>query len=113
MGIVAAFYAFVYRPRWLAVLAWWPVSALGAASYSLYLLHQFIGLTLIRYFTALLGVPGEIVAMFVSLLLTGMSILAYRYWETPSKNLMLRLLLPARPATPLAVGRYLEPLVAT
>jgi peptidoglycan/LPS O-acetylase OafA/YrhL len=95
VAIVAAFYALIYRPQWLFVCCWPPVSTLGAASYSLYLLHQFIGLTLLRSLTAAVGAPGEVVAAAVMLGLAGASIFIYRYWETPAKRVMLRLLLPA------------------
>jgi peptidoglycan/LPS O-acetylase OafA/YrhL len=110
VAVTAAFYAFVYKPRWVSFFAWRPVSMLGAASYSFYLVHQYLGVTLLQYLSRSLGVSGELVAACLIVLLAGMSMLAYRYYETPAKHLMLGVLLPARKATgPSLSGGHLEP----
>ena len=92
--IVLVFYGFVYRPKWLACFGWSFVSQVGAASYSLYLLHQNLGVALIRYASERFGFPGEIVTVCVMGLLIVGAIGIYRYWEIPAKKLVLRLLLP-------------------
>jgi peptidoglycan/LPS O-acetylase OafA/YrhL len=92
LSIVAAFYALIYTPRWLSALSWRPLTTLGAASYSLYLLHQYIGVALLGYLTEVTGEAAEMVAVVVIAALIAVSVLIYRYWEMPARHLMLRLL---------------------
>lgn len=46
--IFSLFTAFAYDSRVLAIFRWRPIVALGQASYSLYLLHQYIGVAIMR-----------------------------------------------------------------
>ncbi len=95
-AVVGAFYIFVYRPQWFSFFGWKPVSAVGAASYSLYLLHQNAGVAMIRYITDTTMIRGEFVAIGVIAALIGASMLIYRHWETAGKKLMLGVLLPQK-----------------
>ncbi len=88
--IVAFFYALVYRPHWLSFFGWSFVSTLGAASYSLYLLHQNLGVALIRVIADQTSLPGELIALGVIGLLITAAISIYRFWETPAKRLILK-----------------------
>jgi len=110
----ALFLAFLLRPRWVAWLAYPPLAAIGVASYSLYLLHQSIGVALLDVVrTDLGGVPRAETVLLVPLLaaaLIAASWLIYRYWEVPAKNMLLawprrRRALRAPPAD----GRELPP----
>lgn len=59
---------------------------IGIASYSLYLLHQLIGLTAIRCLAEQFNINSEFsvyLPLLVVLALTGLSCIIYRYWENP------------------------------
>jgi peptidoglycan/LPS O-acetylase OafA/YrhL len=47
-SIFTVFFILVYRPTWLALLAYKPLTAIGVVSYSLYLLHQNAGIALMN-----------------------------------------------------------------
>jgi peptidoglycan/LPS O-acetylase OafA/YrhL len=89
------FCTFVLRPTAFRVLnAGW-LTAVGAASYSLYLLHQRIGVTLIMAISGTVGIVGSpwsiCAAVLVAALLTFVAIVCYRYYEVPSRRLVARL----------------------
>jgi peptidoglycan/LPS O-acetylase OafA/YrhL len=94
-----AFYAlftlFVFRPHRLKVLGWKPITLVGAASYSLYLLHQNLGVTVISIISSALSPnPGNwsaLVAVFVAFALIPVSVAIFRYWEMPAKRVILAL----------------------
>ena len=90
------FFALLYRPAWVALLAAPALAGIGEASYSLYLLHQEIGVAVLQlldrspFFLAHRW-AGAGVAVALAL---GMACLAwsiYRYWEAPAKSWLLRL----------------------
>jgi peptidoglycan/LPS O-acetylase OafA/YrhL len=92
---LAMFCMFIYYPAFLAPLGSGWFAAVGAGSYSLYLLHQDIGVTVIaltsEYFD-LRGAAAIPVTVGVILAMVLLSSLIYRLWEQPSKNLILRAL---------------------
>jgi peptidoglycan/LPS O-acetylase OafA/YrhL len=88
----ALFVLLLVRSRWLAPFAVRPMVVVGAASYSLYLLHQAIGVSFITLFersTGLDGRPTALVALGVAVGLTAASVLVYRRWELPAKRRLL------------------------
>ena len=86
------FTLFVMRPNWLAWFGSAPMVAVGAASYSLYLLHQDIGVTVLSLRTT----PGVAqhssawLAVAVAACLVMLSVGIYRFWEMPAKSRILR-----------------------
>lgn len=88
------FLLMLYRPGWLSWLASRPVAAVGVASYSLYLLHQDIGVAVLSVSRTVLNagaaLPSTAIAAGVALALTVASLLIYRYWEVPARALLLR-----------------------
>lgn len=96
----ALFWAALYRPRWIAWCAARPLAAIGAASYSLYLLHQHIGLSLIAAIGTQLPTSwlpwSWWLAPGVATLMIGVSLVIYRYWEMPAKSLLTRWWRPPR-----------------
>lgn len=87
------FTALVCAPRLMAAFGWRPLAAIGASSYSLYLLHNRLGISL----TYNLGqvTPAWLShsallpsAMFVFMMV--LAWLAYRYWEIPARKAVLR-----------------------
>lgn len=89
----ALFVVLLLRPRWLSWLSLRPVAAVGMASYSLYLLHQTLGVAILVSLRGLLGPQAEWSAWVVTPMLTAVMILAslliYRYWEVPAKDYLL------------------------
>ncbi|MDY0331534.1 MAG: acyltransferase [Thiomonas sp.] len=100
------FMAMMRRPRWVAWMAYPPLAAIGVASYSLYLLHQYIGVAILDMMRNVFG-PGAplfgvsfLTVLFVPVLMGSLILLSlaiYRYWEAPAKDFLLGLRL-TRPA---------------
>jgi len=87
-AMVFAFGGFVAgRLKFLAVR---PLLFVGGISYSLYLLHQYVGVSLIPYFTRGLGLPDLVATGLVTALCMGMAWLMMRYVEVPAKRALLR-----------------------
>jgi peptidoglycan/LPS O-acetylase OafA/YrhL len=97
--VFSLFYIFIYRSNWLKPFNWKPISAIGAASYSLYLLHQNVGVTLIAYLSKVAGATGA-AAVAISVGVMGMmilvSLIVYKAWEVPAKQVVLKIFLPAQ-----------------
>lgn len=92
LAFYALFVLFVFRRQWVRAFEWKPFGSAGEASYSLYLLHQNVGVTLIAVFGGVLGPPWS--ALAVPVVATAMvlfSLLIYRKWELPAKRKVLEL----------------------
>ena len=75
----------MFSARWLVVL--------GVSSYSLYLLHQNIGVTLISLIASAFSlepIPSIAVAVFVATCIALLAWLIYRYWEAPMNRKIVR-----------------------
>jgi peptidoglycan/LPS O-acetylase OafA/YrhL len=87
------FLAMLLRPRWVVWLAYQPFAAVGVASYSLYLLHQEIGVAILDMFRHVLGPTHPVYSALLVPVLAGSliaaSLLIYRYWEAPVKSFLL------------------------
>jgi peptidoglycan/LPS O-acetylase OafA/YrhL len=77
------------------VLAWRPLAIAGTASYSCYLLHQYIGVALLNWLPAPIQSRLAGVAIVVGLmaLMTVLSILSFRLLEAPASRWLLPKLL--------------------
>jgi peptidoglycan/LPS O-acetylase OafA/YrhL len=90
----ALFAVLVLRGHWLDWLAARPLVAVGAASYSLYLLHDRIGVTALALWTRAQG--GEelrvsvLLAVAVAATMALASMAVFRYWEVPSRRWVLQ-----------------------
>ena len=105
--IFGLFYLFAYQSPWLNVLRFAPLALIGEASYSLYLIHENVGVTLIKYVSDSWFNGSATAGMFTALVVTAaliwLSVAIYRHWETPFKRVILgigRRVLPALAATP-------------
>lgn len=81
----------VHVPEWLSIFAWRPLALIGAASYSLYLLHQNLGVTLIAAIARrfdLVGTDAAALPVIVSAGFVVACMLIYRYWEAPARRLV-------------------------
>jgi peptidoglycan/LPS O-acetylase OafA/YrhL len=89
--IFLLFYLFIYKPQIVKVFGSRLFSGIGIGSYTLYLLHQDIGVTLIMKSGWLIDAVGAIpVVMSIILGLTLIARFLYKYWEEPSKRFILR-----------------------
>jgi peptidoglycan/LPS O-acetylase OafA/YrhL len=80
----------LFSLRWLA--------GIGSASYSLYLLHQRIGVALIHWLGAdLHGWTTIGLAVFVAALVISAALIIFRYWETPWNRRIVSNLTDKRP----------------
>ena len=88
LAMLVLFTLFVFRRlQWLAVR---PLVFLGGISYSFYLLHQFIGVSLIPIFTRRLHMP-DLLACLAAILVSGtLSFGLTRLVEIPAKAAALR-----------------------
>lgn len=81
------FYSFIYKPQWLNFFSYKPLTMIGTSSYSLYLLHQNLGVTLIAYFNKLINSQSLIfmisISFFIMIIMIIISMLVYRFWEYP------------------------------
>jgi peptidoglycan/LPS O-acetylase OafA/YrhL len=92
LAFYVLFGLFVLRPRWVAAFGSAPMVAVGAASYSLYLLHQDIGVRLLALAQGAGLAPGWSSLWVAAVLVAAMTALAmavYRGWELPAKNRLL------------------------
>ena len=85
LAIFALFWLFLTDSRITSVLASRPVVRLGQASYSLYLLHQNLGVTIIRVGIGL-GLPYLAMLPITISLIVGLAILMFDFVETPAKR---------------------------
>jgi peptidoglycan/LPS O-acetylase OafA/YrhL len=75
------------------------LTAIGTASYSLYLLHQYVGVSVIHWLGRWLGIRGPAgiaVAAFVASLIILLSRQIYMRWENPLNQRIVQLLLNGR-----------------
>ena len=88
LAIFAFFVLFAARSKLVDIFAWRPFAILGQASYSLYLLHQFIGIGLMRLLISH-GIPylGSMLAVTAGMIMLAVSI--FYLVENPSKRLIL------------------------
>jgi len=109
LAFYALFAAFVFRPHWMKLFCWRPMVTVGGASYSLYLLHQRIGVSLIADIAHAGGLWGRPLSLLIGAAVTigcvGLSLVIYRYWELPSKRWLLRVSRRAAPPAPVHAAR--------
>ncbi len=105
LAFYALFVLFVFRRQWVRVFEWKPFTSAGESSYSLYLLHQNIGVTLIAVLGGGAGARWSALAVpVVATIMVLLSLQIYRKWELPAKRKVLEL---GGPATDRARQRLL------
>ncbi len=95
LAFYALFLLFVHRPASVRAFEWKPLALVGESSYSLYLIHQNVGVILIAQVWSLVGMSpsnwSALLAPFAAAVMTLFSLLIYRYWEVPAKRRLLDL----------------------
>ena len=82
-GMLVLFSVFILYPKILSFLTLKPVTSIGIASYSLYLIHEPIGILLINKYAGLFGKFDFLFPVLVILLLILFSLFSYKYIEKP------------------------------
>ena len=91
-AIAAMALAFVAMNRgWLNVLAWRPLLLIGEISYSLYLLHENIGITIIRQLRLRLQLPDLLAALAAFAICVPLAWATVRLVENPGKAWVSRI----------------------
>lgn len=93
LAMFALFGLFLIESRVVHLLASRPAVRLGQASYSLYLLHQCLGVTIIRVGIGL-GLPYLAMLVFTVAVMIGLALAMYDFVETPAKRAIVRALGP-------------------
>jgi len=83
MGIVAMFLLFIFAPQFLDWLNLKPLIAVGVSSYSLYLIHEFIGVLLIHKYANYFGKFNFIFPILLIVSFMILCYLSYNYVEQP------------------------------
>jgi peptidoglycan/LPS O-acetylase OafA/YrhL len=95
LAFYALFFLFVFHRKRVHVFDWKPLALIGEASYSLYLLHQNVGVTLIALMGSLVGANSyqwsAFVVPLVMIVMILFSLFIYRHWEVPAKRKLLEL----------------------
>jgi len=95
LAFYALFFLFVFCRDRVRAFEWKPLALIGEASYSLYLLHQNVGVTLIALFGGLAGTnasPWSALSVpLVAVVMILFSLFIYRHWEVPAKRKLLDL----------------------
>jgi peptidoglycan/LPS O-acetylase OafA/YrhL len=91
--IVGIFMLFVYDFPLLRILETRFFVTLGEASYSLYLLHQVLGISLMQRLSA--WVPPLVSLMLTLIIIMAASFASFLFVEVPGKRLIMRLTQPA------------------
>jgi peptidoglycan/LPS O-acetylase OafA/YrhL len=95
LAFYALFVLFVFRRQWLRAFEWKPLTSAGEASYSLYLVHQNVGVTLIAVLGGAVGPHWSALAVpVVATIMVLFSLQIYRKWELPAKRKVLELARP-------------------
>lgn len=95
MLIPAFFFLAMTNRRTSAILSCSPLPAIGVCSYSLYLLHQNAGVTLIRFFSKALALgtaQSVVLACVVAIVLIVLSYALYQLYERPANKYLLGIL---------------------
>jgi len=87
------FVGFIYFPKQLNFITMKPISNIGVASYSLYLIHEVIGVLLINKYADIFGKYDYVFPIFVILLMVCFALLSFKYIEKPIGSYLKRKLI--------------------
>lgn len=81
--VLITFLIFIYKQHWLGFLANNLFKKLGVASYSVYLIHQNIGVLSINKLSAFFGSFNWLLPVLLIIVLCLFGIVSYKYFENP------------------------------
>jgi peptidoglycan/LPS O-acetylase OafA/YrhL len=99
IALPALFYAALSVAPLRRALAWRPLAVAGTASYSCYLLHQYIGVALLNWLPRPISEPfaSSVIVLGLMAVMTVASILSFRLLESPANKWLLIKLLRKTP----------------
>ncbi len=74
---------FIYKPEFISFLGGKIISKIGVASYSIYLIHQNIGVLLINKLSYLFGASNWVLTLLIIIFLSLFGVYSYKYLELP------------------------------
>ena len=81
--MVLLFVGFTYYSKQLNFISIKPIMNIGVASYTLYLIHEVIGVLLINKYASIFGKYDFLFPILVILLMIGFALLSFKYIEKP------------------------------
>jgi peptidoglycan/LPS O-acetylase OafA/YrhL len=90
LAMMGLFLVFLYYPRALSFLSYKPISKIGMASYSLYLIHEVIGNILIMRYASYFGKLDFLFPLVLIAVMIGFSLLSFRFIERPIIKFLAR-----------------------
>jgi len=81
--VLSIFLIFIYRQHWLDFLANNLFRKLGVASYSVYLIHQYIGVLTINKLSGIFGELNWMIPILLIFSFCAFGIVSYKYFENP------------------------------
>lgn len=81
--VLLLFLLFLYKPQLLAFLANKVLVRIGIASYSIYLIHQHVGVVIINRLSPYFGSWNFVIPVLLMLLLALFGVMSYKYLEYP------------------------------
>jgi peptidoglycan/LPS O-acetylase OafA/YrhL len=88
--MICLFFLFIYFPSFLNLLNHKLITNIGLASYTLYLIHENIGVLLIHKYAMFWGRFDFLFPVFVIILCVAFSLVSYRYIEKPINKFLKR-----------------------
>ena len=98
----ALFVTMVYKPNYLRWLENPVLRRIGVISYSMYLIHEVVGVLIIHMYGGYLGKWSPLSPFVIMLAVVLFAELSNRYYEIPVGNLLKRLLFRNRKISPAA-----------
>jgi peptidoglycan/LPS O-acetylase OafA/YrhL len=80
---IAVFYTFLYFPKMLNFLTKPVIQKIGIASYSIYLIHENIGILIINKFSIFFGKFNWVIPIILIAFFSIFGILSFKYLERP------------------------------
>ena len=90
--IFSASVGMILKVKFLGDISGKAITRIGESSYSLYLLHQLVGVVAINVLARFLSPVIALLIVFASMII--ISLVLYKYVEVPGRNLFLKLTLP-------------------
>ncbi|MET3112967.1 peptidoglycan/LPS O-acetylase OafA/YrhL [Pedobacter sp. CG_S7] len=101
--VLLLFLLFLYKPQLLAFLANKVLVKVGIASYSIYLIHQYVGVVVINRLSPYFGSWNFVIPMLLMLGLSFFGVMSYKYLEYPLGKQLHKLVFKQMAKVPVGV----------
>ncbi|SFM94729.1 Peptidoglycan/LPS O-acetylase OafA/YrhL, contains acyltransferase and SGNH-hydrolase domains [Algoriella xinjiangensis] len=86
------YFTFIYNPKYLNFLTNPIITKIGVSSYSIYLIHSYLGMGIIKMYNKYVGHESFVIYFLVIFIVLLFGLFSYRYLEKPLSNLLKKLL---------------------